>query len=83
MPFQTSKESESNSSQLPLNLLLSSSSFPSGASTLDDSSTSSSLRGSDAKMSRNALMSLLESALDIIDEVESSSGGANSSPEGQ
>jgi hypothetical protein len=80
MPFQPSKDSESNHSNLPINLLLSSSLFPAGSSTLDDSSASARRRGSDAQMSRSELRSVLQDALDMIDEeIDSLWGDAESS----
>jgi hypothetical protein len=84
MPFQPSKDSESNYSNLPINRLLSASSFPAGASALDLSTPSTSRRGSDAKISRSELLSMLEDALDIIDEaVDSLWGDDDSSSEDQ
>jgi hypothetical protein len=68
MPFQPSKDSESNRSNIPSNLLLSSFPFPAGSSTLDDSSPSTSRRGRDVRMSRSELRSVLQDALDLIDE---------------
>jgi hypothetical protein len=71
MTFQPSKDSESNHSNLPINFLLSSL-FPAGASALDDSSASTSRRGSNAQMSRSELRSVLQDALDLIDlEIDS------------
>jgi hypothetical protein len=85
MPFHPSKDSESNRSNLPINLLLSSSLFPAGSSTLEDSSPSTSRRGSGVQMSRSELRSVLQDAIDLIDEeiIESFWGDTESSSKDQ
>jgi hypothetical protein len=72
MPFQPSKDSGSNQSNhnLPINLLLLSSLFPSESAPLDASSRpSTSPRGSRVSMSRSELMiSVINEALELLDE---------------
>jgi hypothetical protein len=69
MPFQPSKDTGSNHSNLPINLHLLSSLFPSESAPLDASGRpSTSPRGRGAPMSRSELISVINEALELIDE---------------
>jgi hypothetical protein len=85
MPFQPSKDSGSNKPNLDMNLLVASSAFPS-ISARDDSSPSTNRRGhsSGSKMTRSELLSVLNTALALIDEdLDSCCGDSDSSSSDQ